>query len=89
MSTNELTSKVKDLRELQQLIEDAQAEAETIKDQIKLFMGDAEELRAGEFKVTYKAVTTSRLDAAALKAQLPEIVKAYTHTSTIRRFNVA
>ena len=46
MSTNELTEKIRTLRELQALIEDAQAGAEGIKDAIKAHMGDSEELRA-------------------------------------------
>ena len=50
MSTNELTEKIRTLRELQALIEEAQAEAEGIKDAIKAHMGDSEELRAGEYK---------------------------------------
>ena len=48
MSTNELTEKIRTLRELQALIEEAQAEAEGIKDAIKAHMGASEELRAGE-----------------------------------------
>lgn len=47
MSTNELTTKIRDYRELQALIEEAQQEAETIKDAIKAHMGAQEELRAG------------------------------------------
>ena len=47
MSTNELTEKIRTLRELQALIEEAQAEAEGIKDAIKAHMGASEELRAG------------------------------------------
>ena len=35
MSINEIESKVRELRQLQALIEEAQAEAETIKDAIK------------------------------------------------------
>lgn len=38
MSTNELEMKCQELRELQRLIEEAQAEAETIKDAIKAHM---------------------------------------------------
>ena len=49
MSINEIESKVRELRQLQALIEEAQAEAETIKDAIKAHMGDSEELRAGEY----------------------------------------
>lgn len=39
MSTNELEMKCQELRELQRLIEEAQAEAETIKDAIKAHLG--------------------------------------------------
>ncbi len=89
MSTNELEMKIWELRQLQQLIEEAQAEAEGIKDAIKAHMGDSEELRAGEYKVTWKPVTSSRLDAAALRAALPEVAARFTRTSMTRRFTVA
>lgn len=52
-------------------------------------MGDAEELRAGEYKVTWKAVTSSRLDTAALKKALPDVASAFTRQTTTRRFCVA
>ena len=74
MSTSEIESKIRELRQLQSLIEEAQAEAKAIKDTIKHQMGDAEELRAGEYKVTWKPITTTKLDTTALKRALPEIV---------------
>lgn len=89
MSTNELTIKIKELRELQALIEEAQAEAEAIKDALKAHMGDAEELRAGEYKITWKTVTTSRLDSKALRAALPDVAARFTRETTSRRFTVA
>ena len=89
MSTNELTEKIRTLRELQALIEEAQAEAEGIKDAIKAHMGASEELRAGEYKVTWQPVTSSRLDPAALRAALPEVAARFTRTSMTRRFVVA
>lgn len=89
MSINQIESKVWELRQLQALIEEAQAEAEAIRDAIKAHMGDSEELRAGEYKVTWKAVTASRLDSKALKAALPEVVERFTKTTTTRRFCVA
>ena len=52
-------------------------------------MGDSEELRAGEYKITWKPVTSSRLDAAALRKALPEVAACFTRTSTARRFCVA
>lgn len=89
MSIQEIENKVRELRQLQALIEEAQAEAEAIRDTIKAHMGEAEELRAGEYKVTWKPVTASRLDAKALKAALPEVAEHFTRTTTTRRFCVA
>ena len=89
MSTNELESKCRELRQLQALIDEAQAEAETIKDAIKAAMGDSEAVQAGEYKITWKSVTSSRLDTAALRAALPEVAERFTRNSTTRRFCVA
>ena len=54
MSITELEMKIRDLRQLQNLIEEAQAEAERIRDAIKAHTGDSEELRAGEYKITWE-----------------------------------
>lgn len=89
MSTNELESKIRELRQLQALIEEATAEAETIKDAIKASMGDSEELRAGEYKVTWKAVKASRIDTTALRKALPDVAQAFTRETITRRFCVA
>ena len=58
MSINELEAKCRELRQLQALIEEAQAEAEAIKDTLKAAMGDSEAVQAGEYKITWKAVKT-------------------------------
>ena len=59
-----------------------------LKDEIKAYMGNSEELRAGEYKVTWKPVTSSRLDTAALKKAMPDLVERFTKTTTTRRFTV-
>ena len=89
MSTTELEMKIRELRQLQSLIEEAQAEAEGMRDAIKAHMGDSEELRAGEYKITWKAVTASRVDTVALRKALPDVAERFTHTTTTRRFCVA
>ena len=89
MSTHELESKVRELRQLQALIQEAEAEAEAIKDTIKAIMGDSEELRAGEYQITWKAVKTARIDTSALKKALPDVAQAFTRETTTRRFCVA
>ena len=89
MSINELEMKVRELRQLQALIEEVQAEAESIKDAIKATMGESEELRAGEYRITWKPVQSARLDTAALRKALPDVAERFTRTTTTRRFCVA
>lgn len=89
MSTHELENKVRELRQLQALIDEAQAEADAIRDAIKAHMGDSEELRAGEYRITWKAVKATRIDTTALKKALPEVAQAFTRETVTRRFCVA
>ena len=88
MSTQELEQKVQELRQMQAIVEEAQAEVEALKDAIKAAMGQREELRAGEYKITWKAVPTARLDAAALRKAMPDVAAAFTTQSITRRFIV-
>lgn len=89
MSTHEIEAKCRELRELLSLIDEAQSEVESIKDELKFAMGDTEELRAGEYKLTWRPVTISRLDTKALKAALPDVAARFSRESTTRRFCVA
>lgn len=89
MSISEMERKARELRQLQALIEEATAEAESIKDEIKAAMGDSESVQAGEYKITWKPVTSTRIDTGALRKALPEIAAAFTKESTVRRFCVA
>lgn len=89
MSINELESKARELRQLQALIDEAQQEAEAIKDAIKAAMGDSEAVVAGEYKITWKTVATARIDTSALKKAMPEVAAAFTRETTVRRFCVA
>ena len=89
MSTHELEIKCRELRQLQALIDEAQAEAEAIKNAIKAAMGTQEAVTAGEYKITWKPVTTTRIDAAALRKALPDVAAAFSKETTVRRFSVA
>ena len=51
MSSQELESKCRELRQLQALIDEAQAEADAIRDAIKAAMGASESMNAGEYKI--------------------------------------
>lgn len=89
MSAHDMEQKIRELRQLQSLIEEAEAEAETIKDAIKAQMGKDEVLKAVEYTVTWKPVKSARLDAKALKTALPDIAARFMVETTTRRFCVA
>ena len=89
MGIKEMEAKARELRQLQALIEEAQQEAEAIKAAIKAAMGDCESVQAGEYKITWKPVQSSRVDTAALKRALPDVAARFTTTATVRRFCVA
>ena len=89
MCINELEAKARELRQLQALIEEAQTEAEAIKDAIKAAMGDSEAIFAGEYRITWKPVTSTRLDASALRKALPDVAARFPKEATVRRFCVA
>ena len=88
MSNPNLESTVKELMELRRMKEELDTEITQLEDQIKQSMGNEETLIAGAFKVTWKAVTSSRLDSAALKKALPEIAARFMKQTTTRRFQI-
>lgn len=91
MSTIEITSKIEALKELESLIDEAKAEAEALRDEIKQEMlnRDTEELEAGQYIVRWTSVLSQRFDTTAFKKAMPEIYKAYTKQVSSRRFTIA
>ena len=89
MSIKEIENKARELRQWLAIIEEAQAEVEALKDEIKAAMGEAEAVQAGEYKISWKNVTSSRLDSKALKTAAPELWERFTKTVTTRRFILA
>ena len=91
MSTTELTAQIESLRALEELIEEAKAEAETLRDAIKQEMlnRDTEELTAGKYIVRWTSVLSNRFDTTAFKKVLPDVYKAYTKQVSSRRFTIS
>lgn len=90
MSNIEITSKIEELRELEALISEAQAEAETIRDELKALMlaQNTEELTAGRYILRYTSVLSNRFDSTAFKKVMPDVYKAYTKQVSSRRFSI-
>ena len=91
MSTVEITSKIEALKDLESLIEEAKAEAEALRDEIKTEMlnRDTEELEVGQYIVRWTSVLTQRFDTTAFKKVMPEVYKEYTKQVSSRRFSIA
>ena len=89
MNINEIKAKAAELKELKAMQEELAAEISAIEDDIKAAMGDQEQIIAGAFKITWKAVTSSRFDSTAFRKENPELAAQYLKTTTTRRFTVA
>ena len=91
MSTIEITKKIEALQEWEALMEEAKAEAEAIRDEIKqeLLERDTEELEAGQYIVRWTSVLSQRFDTTAFKKVMPDVYKAYTKQVTSRRFSIS
>lgn len=91
MSINELDMKVKELRELRRMADELAGEMEAIQDQIKAHMDSqgVDTLAGMDWKVTWKPVTSSRMDTGALKKALPEVAERFMKSVTSRRFVLA
>ena len=91
MSTNELERKIAELQELETIAEEAKAEAEAIKDEIKALMleQDTEELIAGKKIIRWTSVLSNRFDSSAFKKEHNAMYQQYLKQTTSRRFSIA
>lgn len=88
MNTMELEKAARELQELRRMREELDAEVQALEDAIKAAMGDHEQIIAGAYKITWKLVTSSRLDGSALRKALPDVVERFMKTTSTRRFTV-
>ncbi len=91
MSVDTVNEKVQELRELKRMREEFAVEITNIEDELKGHMTAAgmDTLLGMDWKITWKAVTSNRLDSAALKKELPEIAARFMKQTTARRFVLA
>lgn len=90
MSPHDIIAKLRDLAELRRMADDINAEIEALQDVIKALMEETatDTINAGQYKVTWKSVTSTRIDTTALRKDLPEVWQEYGKTTTTRRFNI-
>lgn len=91
MSVDMMDQKVKELRELKRMQEELTAEIEAIQDELKAHMDThgTDTLLGFDWKVTWKPVTSNRLDTTAFRKEMPELAERFTKSTTCRRFVLA
>lgn len=91
MSINEMEKKIETLREWEQLLEEAKAEVEALKDEIKAEMlsRNTEEMTAGRYICRWTSVLSNRFDSTTFKKEHAEMYKQYTKQSSSKRFSIA
>ena len=91
MSANELVTKIEALQEWENLMEEAKAQAETLRDEIKaeMLLRDTEELEAGQYIVRWTSVLSNRFDSTTFKRLYADLYKDFTKPVSSRRFSVS
>ena len=91
MSTYELDNKITKMQEYEALAEEAKAEAEALRDEIKaeLTQRNAEEVTTGKYIVRWTSVLSQRFDSTAFKRAMPDVYKAFTKQVSSRRFSIS
>lgn len=82
-----LDALMKEIAEYTRLSEEVSETLDSLRDALKTYMTEngLDTVTGSEHKASYKKVTSSRLDSAALKKELPEIAAKYTKTTETRR----
>ncbi|MCL2405086.1 MAG: hypothetical protein FWC92_06025 [Defluviitaleaceae bacterium] len=86
----ELESKIKEYREYKRLIEETKILADSIAEELKGVMENANEstMIVGEYKMHYIDVVRKDLDKKRLEAEHKALYDAYLKESTYKRFTV-
>lgn len=89
MTPAEISAAVRDLREYSRMIAELETLQEATRDRIKAAMttAGAEEISGADYRITWKEITSTRLDTTAIKKAFPaEALAPYMRTSSARRF---
>ena len=91
MTNAELIQKIEALSEWEAILEEAKAEAESLRDAIKAVMleQNTEELEAGQYIIRWTSVLTNRFDTTAFKKEHNDLYKEFTKQTSSKRFSIA
>lgn len=88
ISLNGFHEKLERRQELDALIDKLDKEKKQIEQEVKLYMEDAELAVGEDFVVSWKNVTTAKIDTAKLKEENPQVYEQYLKQQQSRRFSI-
>lgn len=90
MTLQEIESKIKEYKELQRMADELSAEMDKIKDELKVEFENqhTDTITTNAYKISFKAVTSKRVDTTALKKDLPDVAEKFTKETTTKRFTI-
>lgn len=89
MTPAEISAAVQELREYSRMMAELEAMQEATRDRIKAAMAEtgSDEIAGADYRITWKEITSTRLDTTAIKKAFPaEALAPYMKTSSARRF---
>jgi predicted phage-related endonuclease len=91
MTTTELTTTVRNLKDLMNMREELEAEIASAQETIKaeLAAREVDELTVDVFKVRWTRVVSNRFDTTAFKKAHEDIYSLFTEATETRRFSIA
>ena len=89
MAIDNLNALMREIAEYSRMAEEIGATLDSLKDALKRYMEERglDSVAGTEHRATYKSVSSSRLDTAALKKDFPEVAAKYTKKIETKRFS--
>ena len=90
MTATELTSTVRELKELKAMAAEMATEIETLEDRVKAEMTarGTDEMTVDVFKIRWTTITSQRFDSVAFKATHASLYRQYSKPVETRRFSI-
>ena len=91
MGQNELLAKLDEIKKLQVMQEELEAQLDTLKDEVKAEMvrQGVEKMLVGRYKVAYTKYASHRFDSTAFKTEHKDLYEQYTKKIEARRFTIS
>lgn len=90
MTNKELEIKIKEIKEMQRIKDEADKEIKKLQEDIKAEMTDRQvkEIITDEYKVKYTDVTTNRFDTKTFKSKYLDLYNQFIKTTSSMRFSI-